>query len=604
MAGRETERDIEADLGTEHLPGDSGAAFKALSVTHHDTVIETADGHRLPGVPLSEAKKLNALRSNVASPAPSCSSEDKKAEEGGNTTIEMAPAFTDPLFPPVPVYGPATPLRRLQCAVFRVTSGILSLSFLGVVVMGAIAESLPEFLLRRWKRVTLEDPDQGRLFRDIEMERKLERERNGQPDELKCDIAYYAQRVGLDAELLTVETEDGFLLDLWHVFDPQNLPYYPPEVQDGEKNEDEDEAKEHTRTRLPRETGKRPNGKSGGTRYPVLLIHGLLQSAGAYCVNDEDSLAFHLVRSGYDVFLGNNRCGFNPRHTVLHYSDPRMWAWNIRQMGILDLPAFIFPILSLTGYPKVALVAHSQGTTQTFVALAKQQRPDLGEKISVFCALAPAVYAGPLINKFYFKFMKLIPPSAFRIVFGIHAFIPFMLLMHRIVPAKFYGELGYRVFWFLFGWSDLRWDRGLRARFFQFAPVYVSAEAMRWWLGRECFAKHRCILSTHSAGELETRGSDGEKELAESPERGGGAWFDNRFPKLALWVTGADDLVDGRKLVRRFEEGREPEVDLVWKSVLEEYEHLDVIWAIDAKKRVFDEVVDVIGTCKEEEERK
>ena len=270
-------------------------------------------------------------------------------------------------------------------------------------------------------------------------------------------------------------------------------------------------------------------------------------------------------------------------------------------MGILDLPAFIFPILSLTGYPKVALIAHSQGTTQTFVALAKQQRPDLDEKISVFCALAPAVYAGPLINKFYFKFMKLIPPFAFRIVFGIHAFIPFMLLMHQIVPPKFYGVLGYRVFWFLFGWSDARWDRGLRARFFLFAPVYVSAEAMRWWLGRECFAKHRCILSTRSAWELEMRSHDGGKELNESPERGGGAWFDERFPKLALWVTGSDDLVDGRRLVRRFEEGREPEVDLVWKSVLEEYEHLDVIWAIDAKKRVFDEIVDVIGKCKEED---
>ena len=289
---------------------------------------------------------------------------------------------------------------------------------------------------------------------------------------------------------------------------------------------------------------------------------------------------------------------------MLHYSDPRMWAWNIRQMGILDLPAFIFPILSLTGCPKLALIAHSQGTTQSFVALAKQQRPDLGEKISVFCALAPAVYAGPLINKFYFKFMKLISPSAFRIVFGIHAFIPFMLLMHRIVPPKFYGELGYRVFWFLFGWSDKRWDRGLRTRFFRFAPVYVSAEAMRWWLGRECFAKHRCILSTHSAGELETQGSGCGKELAENPERGGSAWFDQRFPKLALWVTGADELVDGRRLIRRFEDGKEPHVDLVWKNVLEEYEHLDVIWAIDARKRVFDEIVDIIGKCTEGREER
>jgi len=312
MAGREREKeqDIKTDLGTEHLPGVSGEALKAFSVTRHDTVIETANGHRLPGVPLSEAKKLNAFRSNVGSPNHSATSSSsssssssspsagEKKEGAGDTNIEMAPAFTDPLFPPVPVYGPATPLRRLQCAVFRLTSGVLSLSFLWVVVMGAVVESLPELLLRRWKRITLEDPDKDRPFRNTEMERKLQRERNEQPDELKCDIAYYAQRVGLEAELLTVETEDGFLLDLCHVFDPQDLPYYPPndDEKKGAEEKVEGEVTECARTRLPRETEKRRNGKPGRSRYPVLLIHGLLQSAGAYCVNDNDSLAFHLVR--------------------------------------------------------------------------------------------------------------------------------------------------------------------------------------------------------------------------------------------------------------------------------------------------------------------
>src|SRR5271155_3847729 len=141
------------------------------------------------------------------------------------------------------------------------------------------------------------------------------------------------------------------------------------------------------------------------------LMHGLLQSAGAYCTNDDDSLAFFLCKSGYDVWLGNNRCGFEPRHTLLQYHDPRMWAWNIRQMGVMDLPALISRVLSETGFAKLGLVCHSQGTTETFVALAKEQRPDLGDKISVFCALAPAVYAGPLIGKMYFKFMRIISPE-------------------------------------------------------------------------------------------------------------------------------------------------------------------------------------------------
>jgi len=276
-----------------------------------------------------------------------------------------------------------------------------------------------------------------------------------------------------------------------------------------------------------------------------------------------------------------------------------MWAWNIRQMGILDLPAFINPILALTQFPKLALISHSQGTTQTFVALAKQQRPGLGDKISVFCALAPAVYAGRLIDRFYFKFMKIMPPSAFRIVFGIHAFIPFMMLMHRLVPANLYGDLGYRVFWFLFGWSDTRWDRRLRARFFRFAPVFVSAETMRWWLGRECFARHRCVLATREQSEAEgpsyptANPSDGRKG-------GDGPWFDSHFPKLAMWVAGNDELVDGRQLIRRFEEGTEPEAQLVYAKVIDEYEHLDIVWALDAKSQVFEEVAGVVWDCVED----
>ena len=88
-------------------------------------------------------------------------------------------------------------------------------------------------------------------------------------------------------------------------------------------------------------------------------------------------------------------------------------------MGVFDLPAFVDYIRGKTGFEKVALIAHSQGTTESFVALAKNQHPTLCDHISIFCALAPAVYSGPLIGKAYFKvsvwqnsFRILIVPSS------------------------------------------------------------------------------------------------------------------------------------------------------------------------------------------------
>lgn len=75
-------------------------------------------------------------------------------------------------------------------------------------------------------------------------------------------------------------------------------------------------------------------------------------------------------------------------------------------MGCMDLPALISRVLAETGFETLGLCAHSQGTTQSLIALAKEQRPEIGEKISVFCALAPAAYAGRLIEKAQFKFMR------------------------------------------------------------------------------------------------------------------------------------------------------------------------------------------------------
>ena len=59
-------------------------------------------------------------------------------------------------------------------------------------------------------------------------------------------------------------------------------------------------------------------------------------------------------------------------------------------------------------------------------------------------------------------------------------------------------------------------------------------------------------------------------------------------------MAGADDLVDGRRLLRRFDRGREPHVRVVHKKIIEGYEHLDVIWAMDAIEKVGKEVREVI----------
>ncbi|KAL7818483.1 Alpha/Beta hydrolase protein [Trichoderma gracile] len=637
-------------------------AVQADFITPRDPVIVTSDGNRLPGVPLDEAYKLNVLREELHGqldngrtssdehhphgeerkphqPPQDGARKDSKETRArrqaskGTLSQTMPPSHTNPLFPPLPLYGPPSWLRNVQCWFFRSTSFVLSLDFLGVIVLGALFTSIPTIFQSLFqpdsdkKRPFYEQERQNAAIRrqkEIEWELRTHKHLDvesegiaeeyppteGGKDPIVCDVGYYARRVGLDVETFKVETEDGFIIELWHVYDPKEHTPVDAASRDKLGPEVFQESKEK-----PEKESKKKK------RFPVLLMHGLLQSSGAYCCNDDQSLAFWLCKSGYDVWLGNNRCGFHPEHVLLKYGDPRMWCWNIRQMGVFDLPALVSRVLHETGFAKIGLICHSQGTTQTLVALAKEQRPDLGEKLSVFCALAPAAYAGPLIGKMYFKFMRIISPAMFRLMFGIHAFIPFMMQMHALLDPRVYGWLGYKVFSFLFGWTDERWDRGLRNRMFQFAPVYVSAESMRWWLGRECFATHKCILATREVLRAEEGlDGDGDGDSSTSPDdddseasddqahppkqrhhhhiKGSTAWYNHQVPPFALWVCGDDHLVDGQRLLKRFKAGREPHVKVVHSKVIPEYQHLDVIWAMDAPDQVFREIREVLWkTC-------
>lgn len=131
----------------------------------------------------------------------------------------------------------------------------------------------------------------------------------------------------------------------------------------------------------------------------------------------------------------------------------------MRQLGGLDLPALIQTVCEHTNRERIGFVAHSQGTTQTFCSLSRDQRPEIGLKLDSFCALAPAVYAGALIDKLQFKFMRILGPKGFRLFFGINAFIPFMMTMQSILPGSWYGQVGFYVFQFLFGWDDSLWGK-------------------------------------------------------------------------------------------------------------------------------------------------
>lgn len=126
---------------------------------------------------------------------------------------------------------------------------------------------------------------------------------------------------------------------------------------------------------------------------PVLLQHGLLDSSATFVINHPNqSLGFILADAGYDVWLANSRGNvYSSNHTGFHRSSPQFWDFSFDDMAAYDLPATINYITHLTGFSKIGYIGHSQGSAIAFAALSSNTE-DLRRKISIFIALAPAIY--------------------------------------------------------------------------------------------------------------------------------------------------------------------------------------------------------------------
>lgn len=72
-------------------------------------------------------------------------------------------------------------------------------------------------------------------------------------------------------------------------------------------------------------------------------------------------------------------------------------------MGKYDIPAQIDYTLNKTGQANLSYIAHSQGTTQMFAALAEGYG-DLSEKVNIFIAMAPIAYMGNIPDEFFKTF--------------------------------------------------------------------------------------------------------------------------------------------------------------------------------------------------------
>lgn len=121
-----------------------------------------------------------------------------------------------------------------------------------------------------------------------------------------------------------------------------------------------------------------------------MVIHGIVDSSDSFAIA-EDSIIKKLLEDGYEVWAANNRgTKYSCTHEKLSNTSKEFWDFSFEDMARFDVPAFYKQVLETTGASRLTLIAHSQGGTQSFAALAESE--DLQNKTDKFIALAPVLY--------------------------------------------------------------------------------------------------------------------------------------------------------------------------------------------------------------------
>ena len=378
------------------------------------------------------------------------------------------------------------------------------------------------------------------------------------------DLRYYVREMGLDLEEYDVETPDGFVLVLHHIYDP----------------------KERLEVRE--------------LRKPTFLQHGLLSCSGAFIATGKNSLAFFLHEAGYDVWLGNNRSWFRAKSAVLKgdlYNNELYWKWGMKELAYYDLPSMISTVMSLKPrHKKLILFGHSQGGLQGFLMLKNPHLEYIHDQIELFVPLAPAIFPGYLFHtRNFIKILCLLQKWMWTMIFGFCAVLRNLCLMRYYISHTWlFGKLSYYMFKFLFRWTNRNWGSNKKIWHFCFIfnMSYVSVELMQYYLGG--FNSFGFILMLQPAAAFEQNEEFSAYDVASCTKDDSQLFFpyqknwfniDKSKRKVPIFiVVGEEDyLVDGRKLWQHmidFEPGYTNGVNLEYVSI-PTYNHLDVCWAED-----------------------
>ncbi|NXF38608.1 LIPM Lipase, partial [Nyctibius bracteatus] len=328
----------------------------------------------------------------------------------------------------------------------------------------------------------------------------------------------------------------------------------------------------------------RENPRNRGAKPVVFLQHGFLAEGSQWVQNlANNSLGFILADSGYDVWLGNNRgTSWSQRHQHLSADQVEFWDFSFHEMAVYDLPAMIDFVLQKTGQKQIYYIGHSQGCTIAFIAFSSM--PELAQKIKTFFALAPVTtikYARSPIMKMsflsdrQFKIFKLLlgKKDATVRIRKLWRFLPYLCrhsVMHKPCASLLF---------LLGGCNEKNLNMTRLDVYTSHYPDRTSVKTVIHW------------AQVVKSGEF--RAFDyGSKNPAIYHQETPPSYRVEEMPvPTAVWSGGEDwaaDWRDIRLLLPRI-------AHLVTYGYIPDWNHWDFVWGLDAPRRLYSSILEMMG---------
>ncbi|XP_029680407.1 lipase 3-like [Formica exsecta] len=381
------------------------------------------------------------------------------------------------------------------------------------------------------------------------------------PEDAQLTTMELIKKYGYNGEQHTVTTSDGYILELHRI------------------------------------TGRANSSDSQKQKPVAFVMHGILASSSIWVfAKPEKSLGFILSDEGYDVWLGNARGTlYSHEHSNSSIKKKNYWSFSWHEIGIYDLPAMIDYVLETTGQEKLFYLGHSQGTTSFFVMATEV--PEYQDKIKAMFAMAPIAYCGRMKS----PFMQLLAQFSNTIdimwsLIGIHEFNPsndFTKKIQQIMCAEkaLSQPICSNMMFLIAGFNPDQLDMSLLPVILGHLPAGASTKQLIHY-GQ--LIQSGLLISPGKFKQFDN-GLLQNKKLYNSRTP---PIYDVKKIKIpvSLFYSKNDWLANVKDVKKLYSElGNPYSLFLVHDK---KFNHLDYMWAIDAKPLVYDPIISLMEEFK------